>query len=821
MATTTISTIQGSTLTSPLVSQTVAVEGVVTSNVQGTTQLSGFFIQQAVPDGNPETSDGIFVFAPNNTTTIAVGDYVQVKGTVAEFGGSTAAPTNSATQISSVTSVQVCGTYTVPTPISISLPLATSTALEKYEGMLVRFEGLLNVSETFSQGRFGELVLSSGRQFHPNNGNVSVTSVQNQLGRIILDDASNVQNPSPTPWMSAAGSAGTRRVGDSVQNLTGILSYGFNAYRLQPTATPTFTVANPRSDTPPAVGGTLKVSSFNVLNYFTTLNQRGANTSAEFTRQKDKIVSAIVAIDADVLGLMEIENNSDTALNDLVAAINARIGTTTYAPVRAGIVGTDAIKTAIIYKPATAQPIGNPVLPTGADLAAFAQARPPQAQRFAAASNNGSFWFIVNHFKSKGSCPTSGDIDLGQGCWNVLRTTQANALNNFATSLRTNSGENDVLMMGDFNNYLLEDPAKALETAGFENLLNTRVPAAQRYTYVFSGETGALDHAYASAGLGTQVAGVNVWHINSDEPPVLDYNLENKNDDRYAATPFRSSDHDPIIVGLNLNADTVASQPLLSANIPATSRAGTPTVITDLLATPSNGNTAQSLQINWGDGTTPQSISTTATTAAYTYTAAGTYTLTISFADSASRIATKTGQVVVSAAPPPVPDLFFSEYVEGSSNNKALEIYNPTTATVDLSAYTIKLYSNGSTGAGSSLTLTGTLGAGQVYVLAHASGTATLTATANLLVASGILNFNGDDAITLEKSGIVIDRIGQVGFDPGTEWGASPQTTLNATLRRKSGINIGDSNATSTFLPSSQWDGFPTDTFTGLGTHTP
>jgi uncharacterized protein len=322
-------------------------------------------------------------------------------------------------------------------------------------------------------------------------------------------------------------------------------------------------------------------------------------------------------------------------------------------------------QTDISYKPTTAQPIGNPVLPTGADLAAFAQARPPLAQRFAAVSNSGSFWFIVNHFKSKGSCPTSGDIDLGQGCWNQLCTTQATALNNFATSLRNSSNENDVLTMGNFNAYLLEDPAKTLETAGFESLLK-RIPAAQRYTYVFSGETGALDHAYASASLSSQVAGIGVWHISSDEPPVLDYNLENKNDDRYAPTAFRSSDHDPIIVGLNLTADTAISQPLLSAVIPTTSRADTPTVITDLLASPSNGNSAQSLQIDWGDGTAPQSISATASTAAYTYTAAGTFTVVITFTDSANRVAIKTGQVVVSAAPPPVPELFFSEYVEGS-----------------------------------------------------------------------------------------------------------------------------------------------------------
>ena len=728
-----ISAIQGAGLVSPQLGNAVAARGVVTGDFQGSTQLGGFFMQQAVPGADPDTSEGIFVFAPDGAD-VAVGDYVQVLGTVAEFGGSGITATNSITQLGSVTSVAICGTTTLPAAVAISLPVTTATDLEKYEGMLVKFTDTLSVTEVFNLGKFGEVVLSAGgRQFNPTNGNGTATRVQNQLARIILDDASSKQNPAPIPYLSAGDTSGTRRVGDTVQNLTGILSYGFNAYRIQPTSTPIFVASNARSATPPAVTGTLKVASFNVLNYFTTLGSRGANNAAEFTRQRAKIVEAIVAIDADVLGLTEIENNANVAINDLVNAINTRMGTTTYAPLLAGSVGADQIKVDAIYKPARVHKLGNPVLPTGAELVPFSGSnsnRPPLAQRFAAVSNGGNFWFVINHFKSKGSCPTSGDIDAGQGCWNLLRTQQATALNGFVNKLRASSNENDVLMMGDFNSYLREDPIKTLGTAGHESLLE-RLPAANRYSYVFNGETGALDQAHASDSLKTQVTDVNVWHINSDEPIVLDYNTEFKTDDRYAPTPFRASDHDPVIVGLTLTADSAVNLASLSADIAAKAVVAAITTVSNIVTTPSPSATFTSLQIDWGDGAASTFTSSVAS-ATHSFAATGTYTVVVNFMDSAnkaisvSQVVTVTPAIVVGTS-----ELIFSEYIEGSSNNKALEIHNPTTATVDLSAYAVNTYFNGTTTA-TSLTLTGKRAPGTAYVLANASSTASLAASASV-----------------------------------------------------------------------------------------
>jgi uncharacterized protein len=824
-----ISAIQGAALRSPMEGNTVMTQGVVTADFRASDKLSGFFIQQITSTFTANASRGIFVFAPGNTQTFAVGSYLQLSGTVVEFGSTTPGSSSVATQLSTPTNIVTCGTATMPTPLAVSLPVTTLTALELAEGMLVRAEQTLSVSEVFSLGRFGEIVLSAnGRQFHPNNGNAAVTTEQNLLGRIILDDASTVQNPNPIPYLSAADTNGTRRLGDTVTGLQGILSYGFDAYRIQPTLTPTFVASNARNATAPAVAGALKVASFNVLNYFTTFTSadRGANNATEFARQKAKTVETIVGLDADVLGLIEMQNNGDTAVNDLVTALNTRLGTGTYAAIGSGTIGGDQIKVDIIYKPARVTKIGSAQLPTGADLVPFSASgtnRPPLAQRFASVANGGGFWFVINHFKSKGSCPSTGDVDAGQGCWNALRTQQATALNGFVNTLRTSSGENDVLMMGDFNNYLQEQPSTTMQGAGHESLL-LRMPAANRYTYVFGGETGALDHAYASVSLGGQVSDVNVWHINGDEPPIFDYNTEFKTDDRWAATPFRSSDHDPVMVGLNLSADPVPCIPSISANVPAVGlRQGQVLTVNQITSGASSGCPAiQSLAINWGTSSVSLSLPLSTTQTSYTYTTTGSFTLTMSVTDASSTVSTLTRVISVDAPAVCVADtgpasLIFSEYIEGSSNNKALEIYNPTAGTVTLSNFVVRLYSNGALTPSNSLSLTGTLAPGAFVVLVNSSATTTLLTTPGAITSS-VTNFNGDDAVTIElATGGIVDRIGFAGNDPGTEWAGSGVSTLNRTIRRKASIAIGETSACTAFDPSAQWDGFPQDTFNGLG----
>lgn len=165
-------------------------------------------------------------------------------------------------------------------------------------------------------------------------------------------------------------------------------------------------------------------------------------------------------------------------------------------------------------------------------------------------------------------------------------------------------------------------------------------------------------------------------------------------------------------------------------------------------------------------------------------------------------------------------DLFFSEYIEGSSNNKALEMFNGTGAPIDLAAgnYNVEVYFNGSGSAGLTIALLGTVAHGDVFVLAQSSANATILAQADQTNGAGW--FNGDDAVVLRKGGTVLDVIGRIGFDPGTEWGTGLVSTADNTLRRRAAVTTGDANGFDAFDPSAEWDGFATDTFDGLGFHT-
>jgi predicted extracellular nuclease len=321
----------------------------------------------------------------------------------------------------------------------------------------------------------------------------------------------------------------------------------------------------------------VRVASANVLNFFTTFtdgtdawgrtgqgcvigngapaksNCRGADNLTEFQRQRDKIVNELKAMNADAVGLMEIQNNGDTTVSYLVDALNQSIGQTVYAYVpKPAATGTDAIRVAMIYKPGKLTPVGS-ALSDGDAI----NNRPPMAQTFKVNANGAKFSLIVNHLKSKGSCGgTGGDADSGdgQGCWNATRVQQATRLAQyFIPAVVANAGDPDVLAVGDFNSYGHEDPIAYLTGTGLVNELERFVrPNGMPYSYVFDAQAGYLDHALASASLDGQVAGVTEWHNNADEPEVIDYNMESKPDDEYVNNAFRASDHDPVVVSLNL-----------------------------------------------------------------------------------------------------------------------------------------------------------------------------------------------------------------------------------------------------------------------------
>jgi predicted extracellular nuclease len=391
-----------------------------------------------------------------------------------------------------------------------------------------------------------------------------------------LDDLSNVQNPNPIPYKDANN---TRRLGDTLSSLTGVLSGAFAAYRVHPTVTPVFSAANPRPAAPDPVGGRLRIASFNVLNYFTTLDTgaaacgptgglqcRGANSAAEFSRQRTKLLNALQTLNADVVGLIEVQNDAGTTTQDIVDGLNVRFGAGTYAFVNTGTIGTDAIKQALIYKPAKVALAGSFALLTTAVDPQFIDTknRPALAQTFSEVSTLGRVTIVVNHLKSKGSaCDDVGDPDSndGQANCNLTRTRAAGALVRWIATDPTHSGDPDFIVMGDLNAYAKEDPIDTIKAGGYTALIESLV-GANAYSYQFGGQSGYLDNALSTASLTPQVTGATEWHLNSDEPVVINYNLEFKTDDPYnGADPFGASDHDAVVVGLNLTSGAPASVP--------------------------------------------------------------------------------------------------------------------------------------------------------------------------------------------------------------------------------------------------------------------
>ncbi|MGH3738233.1 MAG: ExeM/NucH family extracellular endonuclease [Micromonosporaceae bacterium] len=545
-----IAEVQGPGEATPLAGQTVRVEGIVTGDFQGTGQLRGFFLQDPTPDADPATSDGLFAFG--GTVDVNVGDRVLVTGQAVEFHG--------LTELSPVDAVDVCGTGSIA-PAQVDLPLASGTTHEPLEGVLTTFPESLTVTEHYNLGRYGEVSVSSeGRVLQPTEvaePGAPANAVAELAARrtLLIDDGSTVQNPPTVPYLEPEAV----RTGDTASGITGVLSFGFGVYRLQPTAPISFSRTNPRPAGPAAVGGNVRVASFNTLNYFTTLgsqnpNARGADTAEEFTRQQAKEVAAITALDADVVGLMEIENNGSVAVGSLVDALNAATAPGRYAYITepvlnppnefGGRFGTDAIKVAIIYQPAKVKPVG---LPRTSEDQVFD--RPPLIQTFKLTGGSEQFSVVVNHFKSKGCGGASGpDADQGdgQGCYNAKRVKQAKAL---AAAL-TKKAVPSPLIVGDLNSYGKEDPLDVLRAAGYTSQSERFLTEADRYSYVFQGASGRLDYALAAPSLAADVTGAAIWHINCDEPRILDYNTEFNPPSLYQPDAYRASDHDPVLVGL-------------------------------------------------------------------------------------------------------------------------------------------------------------------------------------------------------------------------------------------------------------------------------
>ncbi len=583
---------------------TVTTRGVVVGDYETSIGLQGFYLQDELGDADVATSDGIFVFT-GSADTVSAGQIVRVTGFARERFNQTAL-NGANSNTSPVTNIVDCGSTGSVLPVEVTLPFASLDFLERFEGMLVRLPQALVISEYFNYERFGEIVLAlplegETRAFTPTaidepGAPALARALANSLRRITLDDGLGLQNPDflRHPNGSAFALDNRFRGGDTVQNVVGVLGFDFNLYRIQPIGPADYTAVDPRPDAPEPVGGYLRIAAMNTLNFFLTLDYptgdpldnhcgplqnvecRGADADqpAEFTRQRTKLLDALARLDADILGLNEVENTLGVdplgdPVNGIVAGLNTLLGADTYAHIDTGVIGTDAIRVGLIYRPARVIPIGDFKLLTTAVDPRFLDTknRPALAQTFEDLATGARFTVVVNHLKSKGTdCDDVGDPDLGdgQGNCNLTRQAAAQALVDWLATDPTGSGDPDFLIMGDLNSYAREDPIDAIQVGADDTIgtgddytnLIAHYQGAHAYSYVFDGQAGYLDHVLASLSLAAQVTGAADWHINADEPDLLDYDTTFKppaQEAIYEANAYRSSDHDPVVVGLNLD----------------------------------------------------------------------------------------------------------------------------------------------------------------------------------------------------------------------------------------------------------------------------
>ena len=619
---------------SAMVGATVTTVGVVTASYPAAESglgatLDGYTIQTPGSGGawdeGRASSDALFVNAGKNGQVPAPGTCVRVTGTVGEFPATTATGNpQSLTQLSATGFAQVDGCEAVaPTPVT---GVPADGQAEPYESMLLAPQGTWTITDNYQTNQYGTLALTPGPE--PLRSATDVVApgqaardyeAANAARVIALDDGTNTNllkgAATEVPYAYLANGA-PARVGYHV-SFDGpvVLEPRHGSFVFQPTSMVAghpdrspVTITGQRPGAP-TVGGDTRVATFNVLNYFSDLGVdeagctgypdrtgafvtakkckvRGAFSREAFANQQAKIVAAINALGADVVALEEIENplavgsgtDRDASLARLVDALNEAAGAGTWAYVPSPPIipaDEDVIRVAFIYKPARVSPVGSSVIHD--DPAFTGLARQPLAQEFARVSPERAaaptFVVIANHFKSKGSVPEgapAGNTDNGdgQGNANAIRVAQARALASFAARY----ADKPTLLVGDFNSYSQEDPIKTLEGAGW-----ARVSGAGPASYVYSGRSGSLDHVFANAAAEPLLAGVTSWAVNAQESVAFEYSRAGMNAHLSveADNPYRSSDHNPEIIGLTLLGADPAPTPG-AAPTPGVSPAPTP-----------------------------------------------------------------------------------------------------------------------------------------------------------------------------------------------------------------------------------------------------
>ena len=579
----TLSQVQGAAPTSRWAGQWVRSAGVVTLVVPG-----GVYLQDPTGDGDPQTSDAVFVTLKAGHTWRA-GQWWQLLARVEEWpvaGAHGPGPRPSRTVLAQARDHQLLGVGCAVQAQSLPLPtMPVGQPHDALESMLLEVAGPLTVGQVHQQSGAWRLWVSAGPRDRvatdqappgPAAQAINTEAVAHRLAVSIDPQTALVAAAQAAPnaaplWRGGQVLSLLRGVQDSRLTNTGA---PVAALRLLATQV-VIAVHSPArpAPPPPPPAGQVRVAGVNLHNFFTSLGKaqtdaqanadadadadadeltgcrqghqhawrwcRGADDLASYRRQRDKLVDLIAGLKADVVGVMELENNRGRALQALVEALNAQAGEAHWAAVAPSAEGggQDAVTVGLLYRPGRLQPIGRARNDTDP-----VHHRSPLAQAFRTVQG-GELLVVVNHFKSRQCLRAKGadqDQRDGQGCFNDRRSRQAWALHRFVESLQQQGAPQAALLLGDFNAHTYEAPLLQLRNHGWQDLLAQHAPTG--WSYVWAGQAGRLDHLLASPALALSAKAAGEWHANADEPPPS----------AREPGPWRASDHDPVWVDFSL-----------------------------------------------------------------------------------------------------------------------------------------------------------------------------------------------------------------------------------------------------------------------------
>lgn len=535
----------------------MSVEGILTLDSRTRGGFGGFYLQQAdhQTDSDPATSEALFVYTDKKIG--GPGTRIRVTGKVKEYHG--------LTELVAIQAVRACGREALPTPVKVDLPWSSDP--ERLENMRVTFRHPLTVVDNYNLGRYGELALAGSDQIQPTEylapgDQARQKSASNQRNRVLLDDNRLVQNPRPLPWPPAGSALTTVRAGDQIDQLVGVLDFRFDAWRLQPERPPRFLNTNPRKMAPPSPSkDSVRVLALNLGNYFNGNGQgggfpttRGAATITAFEQQQKRLIQTLLAPDPDILAVTELENDG-YGPNSAVAALTTALGRHWRFVSTPGQDGDDKIRTGLLYRSDRVVTVGPPARLTTGPFRA--RGRPPLAQHFSRPDADETIRIVVPHLKSKscrGATGDNRDQGDGQGCYASRRSSEANAIAHWLNSSAEPGSSPGTLIVGDLNSYAREQPLIVFANSGFGSLIHRFHPCTEKgcehYTYRYRGQKGNLDYALASNALVPRVERAQSWLVNADEPRATGY--QGGDQLSIPAGPWRSTDHNPVIVDLKL-----------------------------------------------------------------------------------------------------------------------------------------------------------------------------------------------------------------------------------------------------------------------------